>query len=238
MIKLFGFGSIFGIADPSPFVLKIDAYMRMAGIEFESFSDFSNLNKAPKGKLPYIDDSGLIVADSFFILAHLHKKYGAVLDESLSDEQKATSSLIIKSLDENFYWCIVYSRWLRDDTWPVVKEAFFSTMPFLIKQIVPLIARKGVKSAFVKHGMGKHNDEEIMQIAASTLENLSTLLANKTYFFGESASTLDAAAYAFLSQVTISTIDNPLGRLARKYGNLVAYCERIKQKYYSNNVVS
>ncbi|MEE8059427.1 MAG: glutathione S-transferase family protein [Pseudomonadales bacterium] len=236
MIKLFSFGPMFGVADPSPFVLKVDAYMKMAGIEFESISDFSNLKKAPKGKLPYIQDNDEIIADSFFILAHLQKKYNIALDDSLSEEQKAVSRLIIKSLDENFYWCIVYSRWLRDDTWPIIKEAFFGSMPFPIKYIVPFIARQSVKSAFVKQGMGKHNDEEIMAIAKYTLENLSILLADKPYFFGETPSTLDAVAYAFLVQVTLSSIDNPLKQLSRKFDNLVRYCERINEKYYANYV--
>ncbi len=73
MIKLFCFGPHFGVADPSPFVLKVATYMKMAGIEFESHADIRNLQRAPKGKLPYIEDDGELVADSFFIIKHLEK---------------------------------------------------------------------------------------------------------------------------------------------------------------------
>jgi len=232
LIKLFNFGENLGVADPSPFVLKIDAYMRMAGIDFESSADFNNLIKAPKGKLPYIDDEGVIIADSFFIIMHLKKKYGVLLDKHLTDEQKAVSNLIIKSLDENFYWCLVYSRWINDDTWPIIRRTFFGGMPFPLKYIVPPVARKGVKSAFIKHGMGKHDDSEILEIAEDTLRNLSVMLSDKTYFFGDSPSTLDAAAYAFLAQVTLAELDNSLNELARKFENLVSYCERITAEYY------
>ncbi|MEA1888330.1 MAG: glutathione S-transferase family protein, partial [Pseudomonadota bacterium] len=62
MIKLYGFGNNFGVADASPFVLKVDAYMRMAGIQFENIPGLVNLRKAPKGKLPFIDDNGKIIA--------------------------------------------------------------------------------------------------------------------------------------------------------------------------------
>jgi hypothetical protein len=56
MIKLYSFGPSFGVADPSPYVLKVDVYMRMANIEFTSVPDVKNLQKAPKGKLPFITD--------------------------------------------------------------------------------------------------------------------------------------------------------------------------------------
>lgn len=232
MIKLFSFGPSFGVADPSPFVLKVDAYMRMCGIDFESVSSFGNLQRAPKGKLPYMEDDGEVIADSFFIMKHLKEKYGNSLDSDLSEEQKAVSQLITKSLDESLYWCLVYSRWLSEDTWPIVKETFFGGMPFPLKHIVPLIARRGVQSAFMKQGMGRHSHTEIMDIAETMLASLSTILAEKPYFFGDKPSTLDAVAYAFLAQLTISDLSNPLNERARGFTNLVSYCERIRQKYY------
>ncbi|MFT7373660.1 MAG: glutathione S-transferase [Oleiphilaceae bacterium] len=238
MITLFSFGPNFGVGDPSPFVLKIDAYMRMAGLEFKSISNVNNLIKAPKGKLPYIEDNGKIISDSFFILEHLDKNYGKLLDDHLSDEQKALSNLIIKSLDENFYWCIIYSRWLCNDTWPTVKKALFGGLPFPIKRIAPTIAKARVKSAFIKHGMGKHTDKEIMKIAKNTLESLSTLLSDKTYFFGDTPCTLDAVVYAFLSQLTISTLDNPLNQMSREFDNLVSYCVRINETFYHDDSIS
>lgn len=233
MVKLYSFGENFGVTDPSPFVLKINTYMKMSEINFESISDFSNFKNAPKGKLPYIEDDGNIVADSFFILKYLKEKYNNSLDSNLTDEQKAISNLIIKSLDENFYWCIVYSRWLCSDTWPTVKNNFFGSMPFPLKYIVPIVAQNSVQTAFIKHGMGKHNNEEIMNIAEDTLKNLSVMLSDKMYFFGDKPSTLDAVAYAFLAQVTISSLNNPLNELSRRFDNLVSYCERINKKYHS-----
>lgn len=56
MIKLYGFGKRFGVVDGSPFVVKVDLYMRMASIEFEVESDFNAIKKSPKGKLPFIED--------------------------------------------------------------------------------------------------------------------------------------------------------------------------------------
>ena len=193
----------------------------------------NNLGKSPKGKLPYITDGNSTIADTFFILEYLQKKYDSPLDKHLSEEELALSGLLEKSLDENFYWCVVHSRWINDDSWPIIKSTFFSKMPFPLKKIAPLVARRGVKSALFKHGMGRHSDEEILQIANKTLSDLSTLLSDKIYFFGKSPSTFDAVAFAFLAEVILARLDNSLNQMAREYSNLVSFCNRINENHYA-----
>lgn len=232
MIKLYSFGSGFGVADPSPFVLKVDVYMRMANIQFENVPDVSNMRKAPKGKLPYIVDGDTTLADSQFIISYLQNKYKVDLDSSLSAEQKNIAYLTGKSLDENLYWCLVYSRWAKDDTWSHVKKAFFGSMPFPLKFIIPPLARKGIISALQQQGIGRHTDEEIKTIAQETFQALSGILGDKTYFFGESPCTFDATAFAFLSEFISVTLSNQINDLARGYSNLVDYCNNMRAQYY------
>ena len=61
MITLYGFGPAFGLPDPSPFVMKAELLLKMSGLAYRI--DTSGFNKAPKGKLPYIDDDGAKVPD-------------------------------------------------------------------------------------------------------------------------------------------------------------------------------
>lgn len=232
MIKLYGFGSKFGVTDPSPFVLKINTYMRMAKIDFESVNLFSNLRKSPKGKLPFIIDGDKRVADSQFIIQHFKEKYGDTLDTHLSSEQQALVYLITKSLDENFYFTLVYSRWLQNDTWPLVNKAFFGKLPFILRTLVPAIARKSVANSLKGQGITNHSCDEIKQICRNTLQSLSDLLGDKDYFFGDKPSSLDATAYAFLAEFILVNFDNPFNQIAREYTVLVNYCQRIQQEYY------
>lgn len=237
MIKLYSFGPKFGLPDPSPFVLKTDLYMRIAGIEFETITDGKNMQNAPKGKLPFIEDKGKVVADSFFILEYLRKEKAVTLDNWLSDEQVAMSHLIGKALEESFYWCIVYSRWMKEETWKLIKQAFFSSMPLPLRLIVPGLIRRGVKGALKKQGIGRHSDEEILLIANRTLKSVSVLLADKPYIMGDKACSLDASVFAFLASVILVDINDPLTQSARKYQNLVDYCQRIQQQYYAEQPV-
>jgi glutathione S-transferase len=135
-------------------------------------------------------------------------------------------------LDENLYWCLIYSRWVADDTWLQIKQTFFGSMPFPLNKIVPILARRDVISAAHKQGIGRHSVKEITLITRETLQALSILPGKSTYFLGETPSTFDATVFAFLSQFTLVSIDDEFTRLAHEYGNLVAYCENIQAKYY------
>ena len=81
MITLYTFGPGMGLPDPSPFVMKAELLLKMSGQPYRV--DTKGFSKAPKGKLPYIDDDGEIVADSTFIRWHLEKKYKLDLDRGL-----------------------------------------------------------------------------------------------------------------------------------------------------------
>jgi glutathione S-transferase len=235
MIKLFGFGKALGVIDPSPFVVKINVYLRMANIEFESVNRGNNLQKSPKGKLPFIIDGDKTIADSEFIIDYLQKNYHVDLDKHLSAEEKSMGYLFGKTLDESLYWCIVYSRWIREETWPEVKQAFFSKMPFPFKFIIPIIARSGVRSTLKKQGFGRHTDDEILEIAKAHFQALSSFLGEKTYFFGDNPSTFDASAYGLLTECIETTINNSFNDTARSYPNLVNYCATMKKRYYPDS---
>ena len=232
MITLYHFGPNLGLPDPSPFCLKVDLYLRAAGLEFQTRAGFQHMRKAPKGKLPFIDDSGTIVPDSTFIIAYLKGKYGDPLDRDLGAEQKAVAHAFTRMLDENFYWCVVHSRWIDPAAWPVVSRTSFGGMPFPLSRIVPLVARRKARGQLHAQGIGRHSVDEILQIAKRDLEALSGHLGNREYFLGERLTTLDVVAYAFLAEVLVPELDSGLKRLTLGYANLVKFVERIRAGYY------
>jgi len=233
MIKLYGFGKAFGVVDASPFVVKVDLFLKMAQIDFEYMSDFNQLKKSPKHKFPFIDDNGTKVGDSAFILKHLTEKYDIKLDVHLDATQKAQASLYTKALDESLYWCLVYSRWVKDDTWPLLKDAFFSEIPIPFKWFMPNIIRKDVKNTLRRQGYGRHSETELLTIADDHFSALSNLLGESDYLFGDKISSFDAIAYAALCEFISVDFFNSFNQQARKYDNLIQYCRRIETQYYS-----
>src|SRR5207253_11126885 len=102
MITLYGFGPFFGLPDPSPFVLKVEVQLKMAELSFGKAR--CRPGDAPKGKIPYIEDDGEVIADSTFIRDHIEKKYGLDLDCGLTRDMRARAWAIERMLEDHLYW--------------------------------------------------------------------------------------------------------------------------------------
>ena len=126
MITLYQFDPAFGLSSGSPFCAKLDLYMRMAGIAFE-IAPFSIqvLHNAPKGKLPYINDNGKVIADSSLSMDHLKAVYGDPLDAWLTQEQRATALAFQRLMEENLYFAVLYTRWIVPQGWEQTRKTFF-----------------------------------------------------------------------------------------------------------------
>ena len=81
MITLFGSGPNFGLPDASPFVTKAETLLRMSKLPFEKA--LMSFSKAPKGKIPYIDDDGEMLGE----LCHIFAPPAAVSAQSRHEQQ-------------------------------------------------------------------------------------------------------------------------------------------------------
>lgn len=232
MIRLHQFRPAFGLPNASPFCMKVETYLRMAGLPYECPRG-ADLRKSPKGKMPYIEDAGRIVADSSFIIDYLKATYGDTLDARLTPVERATALAVQRLIEENLYWSVLYTRWIDEAGWAVTRKAFFDWMKPPLKWIVPPIARRGLRRELHGHGMGRHTRDEIMTIGCRDLTAVADLLGDKPYLMGSEPTSLDATGYAFLANVLWIPLDSPLKSHAESRANLGAYCARMKARYFA-----
>lgn len=231
MIRLFQLPPAYGLPNASPFCLKLETFLRMAGQAYQNVYIF-NPGKAPKGKLPYIEDEGRAVADSGLILGYLKEHRNLDLDASLTPAERAVSLAWQRLLEEHLYWALIHSRWLDEDGWRRTRQEFFGKLPWPLRALVPALVRRGMRAEIRGHGMGRHKADEIWRMGMTDLEALSDFLADKPYFMGGHPSSLDAVAYGFLANILLVDLDNPLRRRALQLPNLGAFCERMKGRYW------
>src|SRR5205085_3417026 len=111
-ITLYAFGPALGLPDASPFVMKAEMLLKLAKLPYRS--NTGGLRRAPKGKLPYIDDEGTIVADSTFIRLHLEERHGIDFDIGLTPAQRGIAWAFEKLCEDHLYWAVVRWRWLDE----------------------------------------------------------------------------------------------------------------------------
>lgn len=232
MIKLHQFAPAFGLPNASPFCMKLETWLRMAGLPYESVED-GNVIKAPKGKMPYIvDDDGTTVADSTLVIEHLTRRRGVALDAWLTPAQRAQALAMQRLIEEHLYWVTLYLRWMTPEGWPKVRQAFFGTLPTPLKQIVPPLARRGMKAELHGHGMGRHSMEQIVAFGCQDVEAIADFLGDQPFMMGAQPSTLDAVAHAFLANLLWAPFDTPVQGHARTRPTLEAYCQRMRARYW------
>lgn len=231
MIKLYQFPSAWSLPNPSPFCMKLETYLRMAKLPFETVSVIDP-RRAPKKKLPVISDDGRKIADSGFIIDYLQQKYGDPLDRHLASAQKAEAVAVRRMLEEHLYWVIVYSRWIDDRYWPTTKEAFFGHLKQPLSYIVPKLIQRKIRQDLYRQGLGRHTTTEVYQLGIADLDAVSILLEEGEFFMGNEPTSIDACVYAFLQSIIQPPIPSPLQEYAQSHPRFLGYCARMTKMFY------
>jgi glutathione S-transferase len=233
MIKLVQFprpSPEWDIPNFSPFCLKVETYLKMAGHEYQVV-DRLDPRRAPKGKLPVIEDGGRTIADSGFIVEYLKHTYKDPLDARLTGDERATGHMLRRTIEENLYFAMLYFRWVDDAGWARTRVGFFETAALPIKVAGRLIVRRDMRHKVHAQGVGRHSREEIVEIARADLDSISAVLKDKPYLFGDQPTSFDAMAYGFIANLVYVPIPNPLqGHAAAS--SLKPYADRIRGRYF------
>jgi glutathione S-transferase len=230
MITLYTFGPAFGLPDPSPFVTKVEVLLKMANLAYQT--DSTGFRRAPKRKLPYIDDDGERVADSTFIRWHLENKYRIDFDKGLSEEQRAIAWAFEKMAEDHLYWTLVDARWVDEANFAKGAKNFFQNIPAPVRPLVVALIRRKVKRALHGQGMGRHTGAEIVALGTRSIAAIADFLGPKPFFMGSDPTGADATVFAFVAGVLCPRFDTPLRTAAERHENLRRYVGRMTARYY------
>ena len=230
MITLYTFGPLFGLPDGSPFVTKAEMLLKLSGLEYQT--DTRGYPRAPKGKLPYIEENGTIVADSSLIRLYLEKKHHTDFDRGLSVRDRGTAWAVEKMLEEQLYWAMVRWRWLDDANFAKGPRAYFARAPALVRPLIERMVRGKVRKTLHAHGIGRHNDEEMQALAERGFTAVAQVLGDNRYFMGNEPCGADATVFSFVACGLAPWFDSPLQKKLQSMPNLVAYRDRMMGEFF------
>lgn len=230
MITLFATGPMFNLPQASPFAIKAEMLLKLAGVDYTTKT--ADLRKAPKGKMPWIDDAGTIIADSAFIKKHLEDKYGADFSGHFDARAGAIGLCAERMVEDHFYWMNVTIRWFNDENFYKGPAHFFKSVPALIRPLIIKKVRKSLRDNLHAQGLGRHTEAERHYLATLAVGALSDLLGDQPYILGERVSGYDASVFGGLASAEADYFESPLGDLIRSHDNLVTYLKRIKSEFF------
>ena len=224
MITLHTFGPRLGLPDASPFCVKAEVLLKMSGLPYRS--EFDSLGKAPKGKLPFIDDGGVIVADSTFIRWHLEQAHGIDFDASLDPAQRATAWAFEKLCEDNLYWGVMHARWTDDANFDKGPRRFFDAVPALIRPLIVANVRRLVRRNLLAHGLGRHSRADIDRLMIHGYAAIADFLGAKPFLMGDAPCGADATVWAWIGSSLCPVFETQVRPAIERHANLVAYRDR------------
>jgi glutathione S-transferase len=231
MIKLIQFPAAFGLPNLSPFCIKVEMLLKMAGLDYETIIT-GNPRRGPKGKLPAIEDDGALIGDSEVIRRHLEHKYRIDFDVGLDDKAQAIAHAFARMLEERTYWVGVYSRWIDARFWPQMRATAFGGLPPVIRGAVATLVRRQIRQALYSQGIGRHAPAEIYALGQADIDAVAAQLGGQPYFMGAAPSSVDATVFAFTASILVPPLASPLKDAVLRHANLVAYVERLQARYF------
>jgi glutathione S-transferase len=192
--------------------------------------------KAPKGKIPYIVDGKTVMGDSGLIVDYLNEKHGDPLDKWMSTEQRSRAHLFRRSAEEGSYFYMFWLRWMSDESYAYVKDYFMRLLPPLIGALIMRKIRKDCGKTLWRQGTGRHSREDIVKLAIQDMNAYAAVLGEQLFFMGDQPSSVDATMYAFLVNTLWVPWDCPVKSAALSHKNIVAYCDRMKQRFWSETL--
>lgn len=220
-----------GLPSTSPFCIKLESWLRMAGLRYEA-RVLQGLPRSPTGKIPYVElGDGRLLADSGVIIDTLTAERGVELDAGLEGRERALATAVTRMLEDHLYWAVAWDRWIPAAHWAKTRVAYFGALPGPLRWLAPPLARRGVKRALHGQGFGRMSEAAIMARAERDLGALASLLEGHEHLLGRPAS-VDATMYAFVASALRPPFDGPLQRAVARHASLTAFCERFEQRWW------
>lgn len=228
MLTLYTFPGGYDLPSVSPFCTKTMVLLKLSGLEHEHKP--GNPRSAPNGKLPCLRHEGGMVPDSGLIETWLKENRGVDLDAHLDASQRAVGHLVRRTLEENFYWVVLYHRWVDEAGWVHQQPIIKSMLPAMVRPFLPGVIRKGVRKSLTAHGIGRHDPAGIYAAGVADLTAIEGLVEGP-FLFGEQLSSFDITVYSFVGAALENPAESPLKAGVEACPKLVALVEAVDARY-------
>lgn len=209
----------------SPFCLKIRRALSLLGLKFESRaaaapSAFKHLN--PRGKVPVLLIDGEAIADSTRILLHLNRLYPGVL------YRHRESGLWEELADTSLNAHLVAARWADPDQWRNTCKAFFGSMPWPIRVVVPARTRRSALRSLDARDIEYQDTERYEDAFLTLLDDLEARAPHQGFWLGDDPDAADLAIFSQLQSMRCELTPKQ-HRWIDQRRTLVAYLGRVER---------
>lgn len=225
VITLITYAAEFGTRSSSPFCIKAEYLLNMAGVPWQR-QDENDPRKWPKGKLPAITVESEIIGESDGIRKYLEMQ-GVGFYPGLSEIEKADAHAFARMAEEHMYFHLVIDRWGDDAVWPTIRDVYFKAIPKLPRLFVTRRLRAILMKGMVVQGLGRLSPAERMERLEPDLKAITSRLSQGQYLFGDRPCAADASVASILIAMRATPVKTDLSRRIASDQLLSDYIDRV-----------
>lgn len=229
-LKLQTLPPAFGVRCASPFALKAETLLAIAGLDYEK--ELSQPRFGPRGKMPVLHVDGRVIPDTRNIQSYLEEERGVDFDGHLDGPVRAQVVALRRLAEEHLYWAQTCFRWA--DYPSLVRDTFFAEVPRPMRGFVFGMVKRKVDRDAWGHGFGRLPRPEQITRTLEDLEALRVALGDRPFFYGEKPGSLDASIYPLL--LNLAAPGTPSVVLPQVLA-MAPYIERVEQAVFGTTPV-
>jgi glutathione S-transferase len=231
MLTLHTFGPFMGAADPSPFVLKAMALLRMADLPYNTV--VGNPLTAPHRFLPLIEEDGVKTPDSALIRTWLEQKYGFDFDQGLTAAERAVALAMQRLCEDHLYFAMMHARWCDAGVFEQgLGGHMFEAFPPPLRPLIKAMLRRSNTARLRGQGLGRHGDEQVAAFGVQDIDALAAFLGDRPFLMGASPCGADASLFGIVEAILTPPLPIALRAAMASHANLVAYRDRFARRYF------
>lgn len=232
VVYLCQFPPVPSVKSISPFALKLETWLRLTGIKYENIYTFKF---SSKGQIPYIELNGEAIADSNIIIRRLKSHFKVDPERDFDDKDLAVAHMTLITIEQHlafigFHYRYGYHmpKFLETlniiNLWPGNSAKWWGRFQPYITRFRDYIS-----------GLGRHENEELYAMSFQDLQAISNFLADKDFYLGSTASSVDCAIFGHLAQFIYIDIDFPQKKyMQENCKNLLDLVERIRKDLWQD----
>ncbi|MBB5720614.1 glutathione S-transferase [Loktanella ponticola] len=229
MYDIITFKAGFGNVSYSPFCVKSIWMLNHAGAAWQR-TDTPDPRKYEHSKLPVLRVGDRLISDSDSIRLFLEQQ-GADFWGDTSPRDQAMGRALIRMVEDHMYFHVVMDRWFDDRVWPIVRDAYFTDMPKIIRGVVTNGIRKALRKGLHAQGLLRLTTDQRLVRLDQDLATIRTLLAQHTFILGDKPTLPDFSVASILSNFVATPVETASSLRVSGDPVLMGYITRMKEMF-------
>ncbi|RAH86866.1 glutathione S-transferase [Aspergillus japonicus CBS 114.51] len=229
----------------SPFVTKLEARLRFAGISYRT--DAGSPLGSPRGKIPYVDitdrttGAKTTISDSALITRGFIED-GVITDlnRDLDAEKKVFDAGVRALLEDRLYFYLNHEKWIEN--YYEMRKHALSALPYPVKVAVGYYIYRRQREMLYNQGTLRFTLKELKGFKEDVWTSISELLVSRKaqkqgdgpfwVLGGEEPTEADAVLFGFLAASLVCSACPETRAILRGLPVVVEYARRIHDRYF------